>query len=315
MAFAGRASLDESPLHVADTPDDTEQKPGNIGINSDMKDLPASSLVDTNTPEQPGINKAAAPEKIVSKSEEEETRPGLGPMIKSKKSKVDVAGAIWKAASAANAFRPRPGGAGERLRQTQAKSIEGPDGITSVVPAPPRPISRDANLPTLELPRLPAGDLTIPEVKILAAESSDHANSRGLVKEVNEAEKDTIVPKETSRRPVVIGQDARYFQRLGVDPNILDDRSEEFGKWLDFFGWVPGDQMHCLSMDDISNDLERELNTVQAGGWLARFREEDERVNTIKRGIDLAMGECEELDNLLTLYSVELSVSLIPTNI
>ncbi|KOS23134.1 Exocyst complex component 1 [Escovopsis weberi] len=57
----------------------------------------------------------------------------------------------------------------------------------------------------------------------------------------------------------------------------------------------------------MKNDMERELNTIQAGGWLARFREEDERVNAIKRGIDLAMAECEELDNLLTLYSVELS--------
>ncbi|KAM0248265.1 hypothetical protein ACHAQJ_009531 [Trichoderma viride] len=306
MAFAGRASLDESPLHVADASNNTERKPGNFGTNSDIKDLPAASLVDTTTPDLPGTNKAAAPEKIVGEPEED-IRPGLGPMIKSKKSKGDVAGAFWKAASAANAFRPRPGGAGERLRQTQAKANEGPDGITSVVPAPPRPISRDTNLPTLELPKPPAGDLTIPEVKILAAEPADHASPQGLVKDVNEAEKDTVVPKEASRRPVVVGQDARYFQRLGVDPNMLDDRSEEFGKWLDFFGWVPGDQMHCLSMDDISNDLDRELNTVQAGGWLARFQEEDERVNTIKRGIDLAMGECEELDNLLTLYSVELS--------
>ncbi|EHK43594.1 hypothetical protein TRIATDRAFT_148763 [Trichoderma atroviride IMI 206040] len=270
---------DESSLHVADT-SESETRPG-LG---------------------PMIKSR--------KSTEEENRPGLGPMIKAKKSKGDVAGAFWKAASAANAFRPRPGGAGERLRQIAAKANEGPDGITSVVPAPPRPVSRDANLPTLELPKPPTGDLPIPEVKILSAESGNQATSQELTKltkEVNEVEKDATIPKEASRHPAVVGQDARYFQKLGVDPNLLDDRGEEFGKWLDFFGWVPGDQMHCLSMDDISNDLERELNTVQAGGWLARFREEDERVYTIKRGIDLAMSECEELDNLLTLYSVELS--------
>ncbi|EHK25040.1 uncharacterized protein TRIVIDRAFT_54649 [Trichoderma virens Gv29-8] len=257
-------------------------------------------------PDQSGTKDAPTLEKTIS-SPDEETRPGLGPMIKSKISKGDVAGAFWKAASAANAFRPRPGGAGERLRQNQAKANEGPDGITSVVPAPPRPVSRDANPPTIEPPKPAISDLTIPEVKILVAESSTPGNVQAPTKEVNETEKDATVPKEASRRPVVVGQDARYLQRLGVDPIILDDRSEEFGKWLDFFGWVPGDQMHCLNMDDIGNDLERELNTVQAGGWLARFREEDERVNTIKRGIDLAMGECEELDNLLTLYSVELS--------
>lgn len=328
VAF-GRAH-DESPLPVPDTSDGVQQKPGNVGIDSDTKVLPAASLVDTNIPDQPSANNATAPEKIVSEEEarpglgpmiksrksigeatEEESRPGLGPMIKAKKSKGDVAGAFWKAASAANAFRPRPGGAGERLRQIAAKASEGPDGITSVVPAPPRPVSRDTNLPSLELPKPPAGDLPIPEVKILSAELENQATSQELTKEANEVEKDATIPKEASRHPAVVGQDARYFQKLGVDPNLLDDRGEEFGKWLDFFGWVPGDQMHCLSMDDISNDLERELNTVQAGGWLARFREEDERVYTIKRGIDLAMSECEELDNLLTLYSVELSVSSI----
>lgn len=308
IAFAGRTSHDESPLHVAEPLDNMEQKPGSTSINGDLKDLPTASPVDANPPDQSGTKDAATLAKTVGELEED-TRPGLGPMIKSKISKGDVAGAFWKAASAANAFRPRPGGAGERLRQTHAKSNEGPDGITSVVPAPPRPVSRDATPPTLEPPKPAVGDLTIPEVKILVTESTNPGSSQTLVKEVNEIEKDTAVPKEASRRPVVVGQDARYLQRLGVDPIILDDRSEEFGKWLDFFGWVPGDQMHCLNMDDISNDLERELNTVQAGGWLARFREEDERVNTIKRGIDLAMGECEELDNLLTLYSVELSVS------
>ncbi len=55
-------------------------------------------------------------------------------------------------------------------------------------------------------------------------------------------------------------------------------------------------------------DVDRELNKAQAGGWLARFQEEDERVDAIKKGIDVTMAECEELDNLLTLYSVELSV-------
>ncbi|KAL7946627.1 exocyst complex, component Sec3 [Trichoderma barbatum] len=307
IAFAGRTSVDESPPRVTEPLDDMEQKPGSLSINSDLRDLPTASPVDANPPDQPGTSDAATLEKTVS-SPDEETRPGLGPMIKSKISKGDVAGAFWKAASAANAFRPRPGGAMDRLRQTQAKANEGPDGITSVVPAPPRPVSRDANPPTIEPPKLATSDLTIPEVKVLVADSNIPGHYvPAPTKEANETEKDVAVPKEASRRPVVIGQDARYLQRLGVDPIILDDRSEEFGKWLDFFGWVPGDQMHCLNMDDIGNDLERELNTVQAGGWLARFREEDERVNTIKRGIDLAMGECEELDNLLTLYSVELS--------
>lgn len=94
---------------------------------------------------------------------------------------------------------------------------------------------------------------------------------------------------------------------MGVDPSILDSQSTEFAKWLDYFGWVPGEQMRTRNFDDIKLDVERELNKAQAGGWLARFQDEDERVNAIKKGIDVAINECDELDNLLTLYSVELS--------
>jgi len=48
----------------------------------------------------------------------------------------------------------------------------------------------------------------------------------------------------------------------------------------------------------------------QGPGWR---QEEDERVGAIKRGIDVAIAECEEMDNLLTLYSVELSVRSLGT--
>ncbi len=68
--------------------------------------------------------------------------------------------------------------------------------------------------------------------------------------------------------------------------------------------------MKSRNVEELKVDIDRELNKAQAGGWLARFREEDERVDAIKKGVDLAMTECEEMDNLLTLYSVELSVSL-----
>lgn len=65
--------------------------------------------------------------------------------------------------------------------------------------------------------------------------------------------------------------------------------------------------MRARNVDELKVDIDRELNKAQAGGWLARFREEDERVYAIKEGVNLAIAECEELDNLLTLYSVELS--------
>src|SRR4029077_602033 len=65
-------------------------------------------------------------------------RPGLGPMVK-KKSTKDIVNAFRKAANAYTTytnFKPRPGGAGERLMAKPKNTSNGPDGITSVVPAP-----------------------------------------------------------------------------------------------------------------------------------------------------------------------------------
>ncbi|PHH65927.1 hypothetical protein CDD81_875 [Ophiocordyceps australis] len=224
-------------------------------------------------------------------------RPGLGPMIKAKRSKGDIAGALWKAASAATAFRPRPGGAGERLRQAKAKTAEGPDGITSVVPAPPRPVSRDTRPLTPELSKAADSGVSaaapVPEVQPPASEAIEKGKKEEPA-------------KEDPRPSVVRGNDIKYLQSLGIDAKVLDDRSEEFGKWLDYLSWLPGEQMRAQTMDDVKAELDREINRAQAGGWLARFQEQDERVDAIKQGLDMAMAECDEMDNLLTLYSVEL---------
>lgn len=235
-------------------------------------------------------------------------------MIKSKKSKGEIAGAFWKAAAAATAFKPRPGGAGERLRQAQKQSNDGPDGITGVVPAPPRPVSVPKAPEPVVVPDQPKAVETapagVPEVKVTVPNSSRPNSLQPSLKSIKTTDdNDVKEPKEDKRRSVVHGNDVKYLTNLGVDPAILDNRTAEFGKWLDYFGWVPGEKMRSQNYEDMKIDIERELNKAQAGGWLARFREEDERVEGIKKGIDLAMSECEELDNLLTLYSVELSVS------
>ncbi|KAK3692114.1 exocyst complex component Sec3-domain-containing protein [Podospora appendiculata] len=244
-----------------------------------------------------------------SPADPEDARPGLGPMIK-KKSKGEIAGAFWKAAAAATAFKPRPGGAAERLRQQNLnKSSDGPDGITSVVPAPPRPASSHKSpeaTPALE-PAPKGTDKTappgIPELKVTGTDSKTNS----LQSSLKQKKAEELAEEEESRRSIVAGNDTKYLATLGTDPSILDNRSAEFAKWLDYFGWVPGDQMRARNFDEMRADLDRELNKAQAGGWLARFQEEDERVEGIKKGIDLAIDECDELDNLLTLYSVELS--------
>jgi hypothetical protein len=237
-------------------------------------------------------------------------------MIK-KKSKGEIAGAIWKAAAAASAFKPRPGGAAERLRQAQTKPNDGPDGITSVVPAPPKPVpvqKPPEPAPVVVEPLPKAADRSagpgIPEVKVTASDSTLRPTSaQPSIKEKKVEELSAI---EESRRSIVAGNDVKYLATLGIDPSVLDGQTTEFAKWLDYFGWVPGEQMRARNFDDLRTELDREISKAQAGGWLARFQEEDERVEAIKKGIDLSISECDELDNLLTLYSVELSVGTLP---
>lgn len=269
----------------------------------------------------PGEDAAATPESPAVSEDPEDSRPGLGPMIK-KKSKGDIANVFWKAATAASVFKPRPGGAGERLRLAANKFNEGPDGITGVVPAPPRPVSpkpEPESAASEERPKTPqrSSVRSIPEVKVTVPNSSRPSSLQKpapISKDAGDDKPPPVPPKqkpgamiEQPRKSVITGNDAKYLAALGVDSTIMDKHSVEFAKWLDYFGWVPGDSMRKINTEDLKIDLDRELNRAQAGGWLARFQEEDDRVESIKKGIDTAIDECEELDNLLTLYSVELS--------
>ncbi|KAF4965915.1 hypothetical protein FSARC_6329 [Fusarium sarcochroum] len=287
------------------------------------------------SPRETPVDRSEQGSRASTTDQDDESRPGLGPMIKAKKSRNEIAGALWKAASAANAataFKPRPGGAGERMRMLKSKLEEGPDGIHSVVPAPPRPSSKGQDTP----PEQPTPD-EAPQVEEEAkpadepkpadqpkpVEKSQATNRNSLLPEVKisvptsrptsshgppqEIQKPNEPEKKDTRRSINAGNDMKYLQTLGINPSILDERSDDFSQWLDYFGWIPGEQMRSRNVEEMRADLERELNKAQAGGWLARFREEDERVDAIKAGLDVAMAECEELDNLLTLYSVELS--------
>lgn len=285
-------------------------------VTNDIGKPEAASSVATPTAGTPvSIRSAVSPPPVPeppaeSRGEPEDDRPGLGPMIKSKKSRGEIAGTFWKAASAASAFKPRPGGAAEKLRQTQNKSLDGPDGINAVVPAPPRPVSAQKPpepSPVLQLPDKPAdrnSAPSIPELKVTGTNAESRPSS--LQSSVKEKKLDDL-PELEETRAVVAGNNLKYLATLGIDPSILNTETNEFAKWLDYFGWVPGDQMRGSNFEELKTDLDRELNKAQAGGWLARFQEEDERVEGIKRGIDTAINECDELDNLLTLYSVELS--------
>lgn len=258
----------------------------------------------------PASASTAADSPITSPVSPEEHRPGLGPMIKAKRSQNKLAGALWKAAAASNAFKPRAGGAGEKLlKAAKEEQNNGPDGITAVVPAPPRPKS-------IEKKPEPVPEVTVSQAEPAPAEPTKVQKPEPETKPEPQQIPEPEV-KDERKKSVVVGNDLKYLTTLGVDPSILDNTTTQFTEWLDFFSWVPGDKMRTLNSDEMKFDIERELNKAQAGGWLARFQEEDERVEAIKTGIDAAVDECDELDNLLTLYTVELSVSLacsVPTS-
>lgn len=301
-AFPASPPVETPPVSAAQTP------------RTQTPQLAPSPAITREVP--PAEAPAAVESPISPPAEPEDIRPGLGPMIKAKKSKGDVAGAFWKAAAAANAFKPRPGGAAERLRQTQNKNIDGPDGITAVVPAPPRPVATPKAPTPAASPEPPVRSAerrsAIPEVRVTVPNTSRPASLQPSIKEPQRPEEPEV--KDKKRTSIISGNDGKYLSSLGIDPSILDAQSTELAKWLDYFGWVPGEQMRAKTFDDIKLDVGRELNKAQAGGWLTRFRDEDERVGDIKKGIDVAINECDELDNLLTLYSVELSVSSPPNH-
>jgi hypothetical protein len=244
----------------------------------------------------------------------DDERPGLGPMIKKKKSRADVANTFRKAATAANAFKPRAGGAAERLREQQAKPSEGPDGITGVVPAPSLVRTESARVTTpdpivKEQPTTKQINDSIPEVKITVPPPDRPSSVEGPMKSISE----TVVPdkvktREARRQKPTSELTQKQLGSLGVDWSVLNGKGAEFACLLDEFGWA-GEGIRSRNIDQMKDDIDRELNNAQAGGWLTRLVVEDERVEAIKKGIDLCIAECDELDGLLTLYSVELGVS------
>ncbi|OBT41055.1 hypothetical protein VE00_08391 [Pseudogymnoascus sp. WSF 3629] len=278
---------------------------------------PLNVTKDSNITEPPTEDSSQVPTEPaaeVPKEPLEDARPGLGPMIK-KKSRADVASAFRKAATAAsvaNSFKPRAGGAAERLREQQAKSPEGPDGITGVVPAPSkmRSISNDSSrrkpsdhlVSEEAIPPIAEGPL--PEVKITVAPTEKAEAEQTPPKSISKPASPQKKPRD-AKRPKPTEETQKQLSSLGIESSILDDRGTTFATLLDDFGWM-GDGIHAKSIDQMNDEIDRELNQAQIGGWLSRFEEEDDRIDAIRRGLDISIAECEELDGLLTLYGVEL---------
>ena len=296
--------------------------------------MTAESADDTSDATQEPADRSETPQK-----DEEEHRPGLGPMIKNKAAKVAAANTLRKAANAYGAFKPRAGGAGEKFRllkeQGKTKSDE-PDGITSVVPAPgllrkgqpdgaPKspispvsPVAQNTGRTSEELSKLSFEQKReeVPEVKIISPTSEGPSPAttrpplplppRPATPEEIEAESQEV--QKARQRKRRSDQQIKYLSALGIETSILDGRGLEFESILSDFGW--GGDAPNKKIDLLEVEVKKELGRVEAGSWLmSGAGERDERVEQVEKMLDRAIRECEELDTLLTLYSVELSVS------
>ncbi|KAJ5157128.1 uncharacterized protein N7482_008228 [Penicillium canariense] len=285
------------------------------------------------------LSKSAAAETEVPKGESptspsqaadegaEAHRPGLGPMIK-KKSAKDIATAFRKAATTYGAFKPRPGGAGERLlaaaKKQQAEAV-GPDGITGVVPAP----SRSTN----DTLKTSVDDAAERETSVASAAASSqpptptveitqHAVEEPLLspdptpEESKDSLSDLAKVDSRSRSPSPAAQGRRrrrredhtikYCQSLGIDPSVLDGRGIDFDDILTDLGWN-GRLGEEQKIEDLEADVRREIGRVEATSWLGNLEQQEGKVEQLAVLIDKTIEECEELDGLLTLYSHELN--------
>lgn len=287
------------------------------------------------------------PEQAASDEPSEAHRPGLGPMIKKKQNK-EVAGAFRKAATAYGAFKPRPGGAGERLMaaaeaQKQKAEADGPDGITGVVPAPSLRPSGEAQTPENEVPPSFSSPRDTPPLSSPALEPPTVEVTQAAVEEtkattttVTDTKKTVQIQEETrdtSRSTVKVPVDERtrstspsphernrrrrenntmkYCQALGIDSNILEGRGVDFDDVLTDLGWNGrlGDEKR---IEDLEADVRREIGRVEATSWLGNLEQQEGKVEQLAKLIEKTVEECDELDGLLTLYSHELNVSFPP---
>jgi hypothetical protein len=248
--------------------------------------------------------------------EEEVHRPGLGPMVKKKGAK-NLANTLRKAATAYSAFRPRVGGAGERLMAGKEKPGNEPDGITAVVPAPLRgsstepakPPTRDgpvketiasSTLSTEEMPKLPIKGITTD-----VEQSKNETGETGA--ELDGSPPKSPLPQGERRRQRREDNTTSYCNALGIDPNLLEGRGTYFDDILTDLGW-DGKLSEDKRIEDLEADVRREIGRVQASSWLGHLEQQEGKVDQLAKLFDKALDECDELDGLLTLYSHELNV-------
>lgn len=248
---------------------------------------------------------------------EEDYRPGLGPMMRKKKSSKEIANQFRKAALAASAFKPRAGGAAERLLAQKGKISDEPDGITGVVPAPllrgtsnenGRSESPDVLSPASETLSPPASRPP-PTIQLQRTSTEDHSeitNGGGRDRRPPSPDRPRSRSPGRRRRQLQEAKIARYCNALGIDPKVIEGRGGDFDDLLTEIGW-DGKLPEGKRVEDFEADVRREIGRAQASGWLGHIEQQEGKLEQLGRLFDRTIEECDELDGLLTLYSHELN--------
>lgn len=264
-------------------------------------------------------------------------RPGLGPMVKKRPGA--AADRFRKAAFAANAFKPRPGGAAERILKAKAEKEAGSgeaDGITGVFRAPtqqkeepavapttsPEAQSVPSSAPMLEVTapvsplRMPSatmrgepgvqladgGAVKAPEPTPAAAEP---LQPEPVVEEVESLEERELRMPQIKVKRRSLRQE-QCLAELGIDKSLLEGKGLDFETLLLDLGWGNGARQP-RQIADLESDVKRQLGRVEAGSWLSQTdNAREDKVAHVEGLLDKAIAECDELEGLLTLYSVEL---------
>ena len=319
-----QTSLNPTPSPLTQTSPPTRETPPPEAPQSVSRSLDSPSL-----PVETPLGTPPVPE---TPGEPEVHRPGLGPMIK-KKSNKEIANAFRRAAVAANAFKPRAGGAASRVQGETAKAPGTADGINGVFPATPRsetptnpvrtqtpvterPISPEkpkvvtenakeippTNIPEVTITETPA---TRPTSLDEPAPSPSPASGSGA----QLVPSSQVAIQEERRRKRPSNYAAKYAKALGIDPSLLEGRTSELESVLGEFGWGEEEKSKPTYLE-LHEDLQRELASIETGKWLGTLNQNDDRVGQVSKLLDKAIAECDELDGLLTLYNVELSVRI-----
>ena len=302
-----RKSEDSKPAPLSTRK--SEEKPAALPRKSeDSKSLTqTTSTTDMrpSTPESTETPRSAA-------TSPEKQKPGLGPMMGKKLGERNNAMANWgkvkkaaTAATAAKAFTPRAGGAAARLRAQKTENPNEPDGVTSVVPAPSARVER-------AVPDEMKQD-EAPDVQITSASPSrDQALVDGHDRfPLDGADSPTLVQKP---QPQLNYQYDKALEALGIEVSMLGGQGQEYEATLTEFGWGQS-ILQGKTIETLESDMRREIGRLEAGPWLSHDtdggEQQDQGVTAFEKVLDKTISECDEMERLLSLYSVELSVSLI----